>query len=140
MAGLPNNVTEEVRRLNPHVYGSRVVQGPENQIKSGRRVRQESKPLLNRLEERALFYLQGLFPHATIRAQAKRYRLANGAWYKPDFTTQMDGQEFAWEIKGPRAYQAGITNLKFAAQQWPEVNWVLVWVESDGWRSQLIRP
>src|SRR6185369_15972416 len=67
-----------------------------------KRVRQSSKPLMNKLETEFYERICNLFPN--VRCQAKRYRLGNGVWYKPDFTISGCGfTETAWEVKGPYA-------------------------------------
>lgn len=156
MATLPNNPSETLRKLNPHLYNAL---GDEVNVSccplsletktafdvlkrcaTGKRLRQDPKPLMNKLETELFNYLQRLYPKVKLHAQAKRYKLANGLWYKPDLTAVMDGREFAWEAKGPHAFRGGFENLKFAATAWPEVNWTLIWKDGNGWRSQKILP
>jgi len=111
-----------------------------------KRIRQSSKPLLNKLEADFLRHLQAVYFATPIHSQAKRYRLGNGIWYKPDFTAQFLNtetdrhQEYAWEVKGPHAFRGGFENLKVAASTWPEVRWILVWKEHGEWRDQIILP
>ena len=103
----------------------------------GRRVRQ-SRDALNKLETRALEYLRRLHPGVMFRCQSKRWRVG-GHWYKPDIVGIGGSlaRETAWEVKGPRAYQAGIASLKDAAADWPEVDWILLWKDPNGnWRVQ----
>lgn len=135
--------------MNPHLYGTNlVVRGDEVHLRKigallpcqGKRLRQDPKPLMNKLEQDLFNYLSRLYPKVKLHAQAKRFRLANGLWYKPDLTAVLDGQETAWEAKGPHAFRGGFENLKFAAAAWPEVNWILMWKNDDGWRSQKILP
>lgn len=107
------------------------------------RLRQSHRPLMNRLETRFREHLRRLEPAWVIRVQAKRFRLANGLWYKPDFTatpTNHTGPEQAWEVKGPHAFRGGYENLKMAATQYPEIVWTLVWWENNDWKEQLIAP
>lgn len=114
------------------------------------RIRQQSKPLLNKLETEFFSYLQAnrLMPPA-IRPQAKRYKIGNGAWYKPDFTQAADAfdrsdwREHAWEVKGPskmKGVAKGLLALKAAAHQWPEVRFVLAWKEDGKWFEQEVKP
>jgi len=147
MASLPNNPSETLRKLNPHLYGSDAAKSVEAAVLVDRllkvakkRLRQDTKPLMNKLEQDLFNYLQRLYPKVKLHAQAKKFRLANGLWYKPDLTAVLDGQETAWEAKGPHAFRGGFENLKFAATAWPEVNWILIWKNDDGWRSQKILP
>lgn len=146
MAKLPDNPSMTLRKLNPHIYGDVAQEAVlaakfvERVIGKAKRLRQDPKPLMNKLEQRLFDYLQRLYPRVKLHAQAKRFRLANGLWYKPDITAVIDGRETAWEAKGPHAFRGGFENLKFAATAWPEVRWLLVWKNDDGWRTQEVIP
>jgi len=112
-----------------------------------KRLRQDSKPLLNKLESEWFAFHRNLFPNCPpIRPQSKRYKLANGLWYKPDFTCSaypcdMEPlRETAWEIKGPFVFRGGFENLKMAAAAWPEVRFILTWKEQGEWCRQIILP
>lgn len=106
----------------------------------GKRLRQSSKPLLNKLETAFYAWMKREHPEQTLRPQAKRYELARGIWYKPDFTAMVDGTETAYEVKGPKAFRGGFENLKVAARVWPEVEWWLVWQDGGEWKHQQILP
>lgn len=158
------NASDAVRKLNPHLFGPGNAVPPSSCdrrlghcLKCGakfmvhkphvcgqeiklRRLRQDSKPLLNNLETEFFNWLKAFYPSAIIRPQAKRYRLANGIWYKPDFTALMLGRECAWEVKGPHAFRGGFENLKVAAATYPEIKWVLVWKQDGRWQEQEILP
>lgn len=118
------------------------------EVIAAKRIRQESKPLVNKLEGDWLSVLSAQHPDKSIRPQAKRYKLANGAWYKPDFTCSnfMVGNgemETAWECKGPSCMKnvaRGLLTVKFAASQWPEVAFFLVWKERGQWKQQRVLP
>ena len=107
-----------------------------------RRIRQSQKPKMNKLEKEALAWLQACYPGNEFKPQAKRYELATGHWYKPDFTTagKSFSTETAFEVKGPHAFRGGFENLKVAARVWPEVRWILMWKESGVWKQQTILP
>jgi hypothetical protein len=115
-----------------------------------KRIKQDTKPKMNKLESDWLKVLSCQFPnYPRPRGQEKRYLLANGAWYRPDITTTLwpcpDGpaRETAWECKGPKQMKnvaRGILTLKVAAHQWPEVRWVLVWRERGEWLTQEVLP
>ena len=120
-------------------------------VDNKKRVRQSAKPLMNKLEARFLDYLKAANPRDCdrIRAQAKRYKIGSGAWYKPDFTAlsfQWGGVrhvEIAFEVKGPRGMKnqdRGYLALKCAAAAWPEVWFYLVWFEAGRWQQQRILP
>jgi hypothetical protein len=116
----------------------------------GVRIRQSSRPLMNKLEAEWFAILSAQFPnYPRPRAQAKRYKLANGAWYRPDVTSSSwpdDGgwaKETAWECKGPKQMKnvaRGMLTIRFAAAQWPEVAFWLVWKENGQWKMQRVLP
>ena len=120
------------------------------QVVAGKRIRQDDKPLMNKLESQWFEILSAQFPnYPRPRAQAKRYKLANGAWYKPDITSSLwpvEGEgykESAWECKGPSCMKnvaRGLLTIKFAAAQWPEVVFYLVWKERGEWKQQRVLP
>lgn len=152
--------SESFWRLNPHLTGptataSVAVWPPvplPTEVKPKKlRIRQSEKPLLNKLESEWLELLKAHDPatgwkggHSgfafNIRSQAKRYRLGNGIWYKPDFTATVDLRETAWEVKGPHAFRGGFENLKVAAGLYPEVKWVLCWKDGGQWMTQIVLP
>lgn len=132
-----------------------VVVAPENcaitavsmlaQVKTGKRIRQSTKPLMNKLESQWFEILKLEYPnYARPRAQAKTYRLANGLRYTPDFTAtswpQSNGPsiETAWEVKGKWIDGDSIPKLKMMAASWPEVQLILVWRENGVWKQQRI--
>jgi len=117
------------------------------------RIRQSHKPLLNGLETEWFVHIKDQYPnYPPVRAQAKRYKIAGGSWYKPDFTCSLwpdnygdNGQakETAWEIKGGKKMKGvpkGILALKVAAHQWPEVRFVLVWKQDGKFQTQTVVP
>jgi hypothetical protein len=120
--------------------------GRELKDKVAKRLRQDSKPLLNKLETEFYNNIKDLHPGLPVRAQAKIYRLANGLTLRPDFTAsgwpdQNDILiETAWEVKGPWVDGDAFGKLKMAASVWPEVRWILVWKEDGQWREQIILP
>jgi len=149
--GITPQQFEEMRarteRARGAVTGPTAVRPP---CKPSKRIRQSGKPLMNKLELEWFTIVSTLFPnYPRPRAQAKRYRLANGAWYKPDVTAtswpQTDGPatETAWECKGPRKMKnmaRGMLAIKFAAAAWPEVAFFLVWKDAGCWQQQRVLP
>lgn len=117
---------------------------------SGQRIKQERGPLLNKSEQEWFDILSAQFPNfPRPRPQAKRYRLANGFWYKPDVSAtswpadQGPARETCWEVKGPKQVKGvakGLATLKVAASSWPEVCWILVWKENGQWKQQQVLP
>lgn len=97
-------------------------------------LRQERGPRLNELETRTLRQLQNDHQLTTFHAQAIRFRLANGAWYKPDLWALRGGRLLCWECKCFKAKGApkGILAVKVAASQYPEVDFWLVTQERGG--------
>ena len=145
MRQIPLNVSESTRKLNPHLYGDPGQQNvPQEAVERKQanpaRLRQSQKPP-TKLEADWRAHQEALFPSTKFRAQAIRFRLANGAWYKPDLMAWMDGKMFCWETKGPKQMKnvaRGILTIKFAASAWPEVLFVLVWRENGKWNQQNI--
>lgn len=150
-----NSASEATRRLNPHLF---TPQEPKKRpaifVQNGlkeKRIRQDSKPLMNKLETEFYNTMKAAHPGAMIRIQALRFRLGNGIWYKPDFVVQearyIDGnaplkeiKQTAYEVKGPHAFRGGFENLKVAASVWTDVRWVLVWKEQGQWKEQVVLP
>lgn len=145
------NVTvgDAVRRLNPQVFGDGGgktcsqevgVVAQQASVTNPKRIRQSSNPLLNKLETEFHERIKRDANLSNIRPQARRYKLGNGIWFKPDFTASCDGRETAWEVKGPHAFRGGLENLKVAAHQWPEVRWILAWKVNGQWMEQEVLP
>lgn len=114
-------------------------------LRGAKRIRQSSKPLLNKLEEEYQRILIDKSPYANpkVYPQAIRFRLANGAWYKPDLVSWNYGNMRCFEVKGPKGMKGqpkGLMTLKVAAAQYPEVDWYLVWKENGQWQEQLVLP
>ena len=104
-----------------------------------KRIRQSSKPLMNKLETE--FF--NCYPKDSpcINVQSIRFKLGNGIWYKPDFVfIRPSGTWTCYEIKGPHAFRGGFENLKVAASKYPLIQWVLSWKQFDTWQSQIILP
>lgn len=112
--------------------------------KPAKRIRQSSKPLLNKLEAEWYEVLKLRFRITAM--QAIRFRLGNGIWYKPDFMAwpvgleSQDSRMRAFEVKGPHAFRGGMENLKVAANQYRQIVWVLVWKEQGQWKEQIVLP
>lgn len=117
---------------------------PDMFMKRIKRVRQSEKPVLNGLELQWFMHLQSVYLDAVFHKQAMRLKLANGAWYKPDICATIEGQLTCYECKGPKEGKnvaRGILALKFAAHEWPDVVFFLVWKSPAGvWCQQRILP
>lgn len=110
--------------------------------KPKRRIRQSSKPLMNKLETEWYHVLKSAYPpECPVFSQAIRFRLGNGIWYKPDFIVFGTGQAYGYEVKGPHAFRGGFENLKVCASLYREIKWYLVWKGDLGqWQEQTILP
>lgn len=111
-------------------------------LKLPKRIRQSSKPLMNKLELEWFEICVGAYPEGTkFVPQGVRFKLGNGIWYKPDLVVFGDKVR-AYEVKGPFAHRGGFENLKVAAYQYPWIRWSLVWKDKQlhQWQEQEILP
>ena len=105
------------------------------------RIRQSSKPLLNKLETEWYHILKrSCGPDVPVFSQAIRFRLGNGIWYKPDFIVLGIAGFYGYEVKGPHAFRGGFENLKVCANLYREIKWYLVWKEGGEWKQQDVLP
>lgn len=102
------------------------------------RLKQDHKPLVNKLEAQFWQILKVRYPENGILVQALRFRLGNGIWYKPDFAL-LGPRITLYEVKGPHAFRGGFENLKVAASLYPMFDWRLVWKDGP-WQEQQILP
>ncbi len=146
-------VSEATRRRNPNLFGGGLVgvsplapSGQDEKMpiaNAAKRIRQDTKPKLNKLETEYLGVLTrnpGI-KLVTIVPQGIRFELGNGIWYKPDFTClSIEGYLRAYEVKGPHAFRGGFENLKVAARLYHWIRWALVWKDNGTWREQHVLP
>lgn len=112
-------------------------------VAEGVRIRQDPKPLMNKLEQAWFDHLKMMGTVRGLSAQSLRFKLANGAWYKSDVIGWIGDKLHAWECKGPSCMKnvdRGILTVKIAAAQWPEVNFTLVWKERGVFKIQRVLP
>lgn len=129
-------VSESTKRANPQLFVNVVV--PQC-APPKKRIRQSSKPLMNKLETEWLRELE-VGGVRRIRPQAITFRLANGLRFTPDFTGWQGDDLVAWEVKGPYAREDSLVKLKVAAATYPDVIWRLVWKdEQKQWCSQEVK-
>ena len=145
MSALPNNPSEAFKKRNPHLYGGLMMQNyvAAEAKKLDKRIRQDPKPLMNGLETEFHERLKGCdgYKAEWTFAQALRFRLGNGIWYKPDFVINAPGSNLvAYEVKGPHSFRGGFENLKIAASTYPAIMWFLVWKENNEWKQQTVLP
>lgn len=109
-----------------------------------KRIRQSSKPLMNKLEQEYFECLKVQWKILTC--QAIRLKLGNGIWYKPDFVAwpvgfeSQDTRMRAYEVKGKHAFRGGFENLKVAAGLYPQIRFTLAWKENGQWKEQSVLP
>lgn len=141
--------SESFRKLNPNLLPRMYVPAEGGGFdcektleltKPPRRIRQSTKPLLNKLEQEWYSRQCAFFPSRTFYMQSIRFKLANGIWYKPDAVSIDFLPPTCWEIKGPHAFRGGFENLKVAAHQYPNIHWILVWKENRNWQEQEVLP
>lgn len=149
--------SESTRKLNAHLLDpaakeqaaliantlgvSTVAPSGGAKLSNGKRLRQSSKPLLNKLETAFLEeYLQEYYTPQQIHPQRFQLRLANGLRYKPDFVTITGNGCTCWEAKGPHSFRGGFENLKSAAALFIGITFILVWKDSGEWKQQIILP
>lgn len=144
------HASESFKAANPHLFGKSNGITVQAEIVSsglpyatnttdaviGKRIRQNQKPLMNKLESDFYEILKRTNPLA--RAQAFKLRLGNGIVYTPDFIDLTVLPVTAWECKGPHAFRGGFENLKVAASLFTEVLFVLVWRKDGQWKQQTV--
>lgn len=142
------SVGDAVKKLNPHLF-----RGLDSETKAllkaapivkHKRIHQNSKPLLNKLEQEFFDTHLDKTVNTLVIKQGIRFRLANGLWYKPDFVCIALGDPLVpirgYEVKGPHAFRGGFENLKMAAALYFVIKWHLVWKENGQWHSQTVLP
>jgi hypothetical protein len=168
---IPQNVSAAVRRRNPHLYGDAQLgdmslqsekggdkngeeqkEGKEMLTRSAggkppapsKRIRQSSKPKMNKLETEWLQVLQSAYDGCPILCQAVKLELATGLWYTPDFfvsaSVSYPEKSIAWEVKGPHAFGGALEKLKMAARVHPWCKFYLVWKLDGAWKEQEVLP
>jgi hypothetical protein len=145
MKEVPQNVSESVRKRNPHLYSVILEDGSVGTTTvnpTPKRIRQDTKPLLNKLELEYWGVLKRIYTEGPDRiiCQAIRFQLANGLWYKPDFVVFTYAGPDCYEVKGPHAFRGGFENLKMAARLYPFLKWKLAWKENGIWKEQVVLP
>lgn len=110
----------------------------QTQPKPTKRIRQSTKPLLNKLEQEWFDYATAIY-HERIMPQSLGFRLGNGVVYWPDFVSH--SFTHAWEIKGRQPIQDdSVVKIKVAARLYPQIKWSLVWKEGGHWKDQIVLP
>lgn len=119
---------------------SGVAASSRGNVRPARRIRQSSKPLLNKLETEFKEWYE-FRTGRRLMCQAIRFRLGNSIWYKPDFVCLNSmGILLCMEVKGPHAFRGGFENLKVAAGLYPDFSWKLWWKSNGSWQYQNVLP
>lgn len=106
-----------------------------------KRIRQNSKPLSNKLEAEFGDYLHRMnWSGNLICEQAITVRLANGLRYTPDWCVLSSFGVRCYEVKGKHIWDDSIAKLKMAAALYFHWRWNLVWKEGEVWKQQLVLP
>ncbi len=120
--------------------------------KPAKRLRQKDGDGLNKLERRFKEWHEANFRSRPLLVQAITLRIANGCRYSPDFVTVVERalpldtnpafQLFAYEVKGPHAWDDAIVKLKVAASLYPFIGFTLVsWDKTASvWRMETVKP
>lgn len=119
--------------------GAVIGEALRQRVQGEKRLRQSSKPTMNKLETRFHGKLLAEYPGEAILCQAVRVEISRGHWYKPDFfLPNRVGGPLAYEVKGPFAYRGAFTVLKCAARVHPWIRFILVWEEDMTWHDQIV--
>jgi hypothetical protein len=143
LSGLsPAHQAEALAQLNrgkPTPAGGVIPQSP---VSTGRKRIRQNAAGLNATEQRFFDWLRANYPFADIGSQRVRFKLANGAWYKPDNDAWelIAGRLVCYEVKGYMRPKDALT-IKVAAKEFPRVLFVLVTENpGGGWDMQEILP
>jgi len=138
---------EEMRARIERTRGSSPAPPSAPAARTPRRLRQQTGPLMNKLEAEFFGRIRFLYPNfPPVRPHAKTFRLCNGVRYTPDFTASCwpragdSSTETAWEVKGPKSWDDAIVKIKMAAHEFPEICWRFAWKEGGIWQEQIILP
>ena len=94
---------------------------------------------MNKTEERYAHQLELMKKSGLIidwGFEKLRFRLANGAWFKPDFLIVYSDRFEIHEIKGSHFREAGKVRLKIAAELFPWFRWKVVRYENKVWNFE----
>jgi hypothetical protein len=133
-----------VRARNAHLFGTAPAVGgkpiPVATQMPDKRLRQSSKPTMNKIESDYYQLLLRAWPKCEIKIQAMKLKLANGLTYCPDFIVFGYEKLVAIETKGAWIDGDSIPKLKMAAATWPKIEFRLVWREGNIWKEQIVLP
>lgn len=106
------------------------------------RLRQSTKPLMNKLETDFFEMMKRKHPGWKLHPQAITLRIGNGIRIKPDFFAITPLGMTCWETKGKWVDGDSFGKLKMAATTYPEITFWLAWREgrTGSWEMQRILP
>lgn len=144
MSTLPENVSESVRRRNPHIYGGSQTHAnaptTHPDTLEGIKTPKTPEDRLNKTEREFLERLRNdVYGHMQhIGIQSLTLQLGFDCRYTPDFWTRMQGGDFRlWEVKGFMRDDARV-KLITAARMFPFWTFVLVQKVKGEWRERII--
>jgi hypothetical protein len=147
MAEIPKQVTEAVKRRNPHLYADvtslenpaeREVLKPAAAIDLSQR-KNTDEERLNKLEKSYLAHLRAL-DVPNLRVQQITLKLADDCRLTCDFTyVDASGRLVFVDTKGWQREDA-LLKMKFAARQFTEFRFVIVTKENGLWNEMEVKP
>ncbi len=108
-------------------------------VHPAKRLRQSSKPLMNKLETEFYERIKDRSYRETY-SQAMTFRLGNGVKYTPDIAVIGACGIDCYEIKGPKMWDDAVVKIKVAASTYPRIHWWIVWKKDGVWQEQEILP
>jgi len=145
MSHLPANPSESFKKLNPHLFGNPnapLVTAVSMLDKVKPRIRQSSKPLMNKLETQFMNEQLRGAGWDEILTQQFKFKLGNGVWYCPDFICKKHDafRHVAYEVKGDWFTDDSKVKIKVAAGLYPTFIWTMAWKREGRWLYQLVLP
>jgi hypothetical protein len=117
---------------------------PDQEETGAKRIRQQTKRKLNKLEtdflEQKLALVDG--SGGIIYQQEIKLWLANGLTYTPDFVVSFPTFTKVIEVKGPYAFDGSLDKLKVAAAKYRHWSFWLAWRDkrTKVWEQQRVLP
>lgn len=150
MSKLPDNPSQSLKRLNPHLYPKEPViaaPSPVSAPKKGVPVNVK-KPKVNKTEARYFEYLKRMNPGEWISAQCLTFVLANDCRFTPDVVMIGAADKLVaidvkakWKgTKGPHVEDDALVKLKVAARTFPWCLFYIAWEENGHWEHRQIEP
>src|SRR5690349_11599094 len=138
MASIPINPTNDVKRLNPHLYEPGVESALQPKtIATVQLSTDEAK--LNKTERSYLAFIRCL-NFLFIGVQNVTLKLAHDCRYTPDFiVVDMQGHVQAREVKGFMRDDA-LVKLRVAARLFPWIEFQIVRKTKNGWDHLTVKP